>query len=77
MLNIVTTYAWTGSGYVAPSAAAKGEKKPGLTNCSCGKKAKLGSLSLAICLMLAIVEGVTSKPSTPPSSSSSNYCQHQ
>ena len=24
MLNIVTTYAWTGSGYVAPSAAAKG-----------------------------------------------------
>jgi NAD(P)-dependent dehydrogenase (short-subunit alcohol dehydrogenase family) len=23
MLNIVTTYAWTGSGYVAPSAAAK------------------------------------------------------
>jgi len=24
MLNIVTTYAWTGSGYVVPSAAAKG-----------------------------------------------------
>ncbi len=24
MLNIVTTYSWTGSGYVAPSAAAKG-----------------------------------------------------
>ena len=24
ILNIVTTYAWTGSGYVAPSAAAKG-----------------------------------------------------
>src|SRR5438445_506238 len=23
MLNIVTTYAWTGSGYVVPSAAAK------------------------------------------------------
>ena len=24
ILNIVTTYAWTGSGYVVPSAAAKG-----------------------------------------------------
>ena len=24
ILNIVTTYAWTGSGFVAPSAAAKG-----------------------------------------------------